>query len=174
MMLYSRSGDCFLVVYSITSRTSFEEAAHFQAFLQRIKDSDSVPMLLVGNKCDLHAERQVSSAEGLALARSQGISFMETSAKNRINVEEVFFQLVRETPRRGKEYKVTVLGAGGVGKSALVIQFIQNHFVYEAEATLNRARLLFIDTLLCVRVCACIWVVVMNTIQPLKIVCVTV
>ena len=47
-------------------------------------------MVLVGNKCDLEEERRVSPAEGLALAKSFGCPFFETSAKERVNVAEVF------------------------------------------------------------------------------------
>merc|ERR1711991_711156 len=62
---------------------------------------------------------------------------METSAKTRHNVEEAFFNLIRATPRRGKEYKVCILGDGGVGKSALTIQFVQNHFIEEYDPTIE-------------------------------------
>jgi GTPase KRas protein len=51
---------------------------------------------LVGNKCDLEAERQVTTGEGQDLAKSFGCPFFESSAKTRINVEESFFSLVRE------------------------------------------------------------------------------
>jgi GTPase KRas protein len=53
-------------------------------------------MVLCGNKCDLDNNRQVSKAEGNDLARILGCNFLETSAKTGINVQEVFFNLVRE------------------------------------------------------------------------------
>ncbi len=46
------------------------------------------------------------------------------------------------------EYKLVVVGAGGVGKSALTIQLIQNHFVDEYDPTIE-------VTLVCVCVCVC-------------------
>jgi len=55
-----------------------------------------VPMVLSGNKCDLESERQVTTAEGQDLAKSFACPFFETSAKSRINVEEAFYDLVRE------------------------------------------------------------------------------
>ena len=88
-------------------------------------DADHVPLVLVGNKCDLDTQREVLTSEGLALANQWGVPFFETSAKDRINIEECFFELVRHCPRRGPEYRLVVVGGGGVGKSACIIQFIQ-------------------------------------------------
>lgn len=51
-----------------------------------------------------------------------------TSAKTRTNIDEAFIRLVQITPRTSFEYKIAILGAGGVGKSAITIQFVQNHF----------------------------------------------
>lgn len=92
---YMRTGEGFLLVYSINSRTSLEELQSFYEQIQRVKDSDFVPVLVVGNKCDLEIERQVSYEEGLSLAKSFNCPFLETSAKQRINVEEAFYGLVR-------------------------------------------------------------------------------
>lgn len=92
---YMRTGEGFLLVYSINSRNSLEELQSFYEQIQRVKDTDSVPVLVVGNKCDLEIERQVSYEEGLSLAKSFNCPFLETSAKQRINVEEAFYGLVR-------------------------------------------------------------------------------
>eukprot|EP01132_Coremiostelium_polycephalum_P010389 gene10389-12760_t len=93
---YMRTGQGFLCVYSITSRSSYDEIASFREQILRVKDKDRVPMILVGNKCDLDYERQVTISEGQDLAKSFNCPFMETSAKSRINVEESFYSLVRE------------------------------------------------------------------------------
>lgn len=50
--------------------------------IKRVKDSDDVPMVLVGNKCDLPA-RTVETRQAQDLARSYGIPYIETSAKTR-------------------------------------------------------------------------------------------
>ena len=57
---YMRTGEGFLLVYSITSRQSFEEILVFQQQILRVKDKDYFPIIVVGNKCDLEGERQVS------------------------------------------------------------------------------------------------------------------
>lgn len=61
---YMRTGEGFLIVYSITSRQSFEEIITFQQQILRVKDKDYFPMIVVGNKCDLEGEREVST-EGM-------------------------------------------------------------------------------------------------------------
>ena len=61
-------------------------------------------MVLVGNKCDLdESEREVTEAQGRELAVEMGCPFMETSAKNKINNEECFFESVREIIKMDKE-----------------------------------------------------------------------
>lgn len=92
---YMRTGEGFLLVYAINSRNSLDELQVFYEQIQRVKDSDNVPVLVVGNKSDLEIERQVSFEEGAAFAKSLGCPFFETSAKQRINVEEAFYGLVR-------------------------------------------------------------------------------
>ncbi len=100
---YMRTGEGFLCVYAITSRSSFEEITAFREQILRVKDADAVPIMICGNKCDLESERQVSAAEGEELAKSFTVPFLETSAKTRVNVEEAFFQLVREIRRMKKD-----------------------------------------------------------------------
>lgn len=100
---YMRTGEGFLLVYSITSRTSFEEVSAFYQQVLRVKDKDYFPVVMVANKCDLEAQRQVSSEEGNAVARRFGCGFVETSAKHRVNVDEAFYDLVREIRRYNKE-----------------------------------------------------------------------
>ncbi|CAG8501370.1 817_t:CDS:2 [Diversispora eburnea] len=89
------AGEGFLLVYSITSRNSFDEISTFHQQILRVKDKDYFPIIMVANKCDLEMERQVS---GHGFCR-----FIETSAKQRINVDEAFYNLVREIRRYNKE-----------------------------------------------------------------------
>ena len=100
---YMRTGEGFLLVYSITDRQSFEEIMTFQQQILRVKDKDYFPIILVGNKCDLEGERAVSKEEGQALARQFNCKFIETSAKSRVNVDNAFYDLVREIGRYNRE-----------------------------------------------------------------------
>ena len=93
---YMRTGQGFLCVYAINSRNSFAEIAEFRDQMLRAKDSDEVPMILVGNKSDLEESREVTLEEGQSLAKSFGCPHIEASARLRVNVEETFYELVRE------------------------------------------------------------------------------
>ena len=57
---YMRTGEGFLLVYSIASRQSFEEIQQFQQQILRVKDRDYFPIIIVGNKCDLEHDREVT------------------------------------------------------------------------------------------------------------------
>ncbi|XP_059165451.1 ras-related protein R-Ras2-like [Physella acuta] len=54
---YMRSGEGFLLVYSVIDRSSFEEIFKFHRQILRVKDRDEFPMLLVANKSDLDSQR---------------------------------------------------------------------------------------------------------------------
>lgn len=66
--------------------------------------------MLVGNKCDKTYEREVSREEGIALARTFGCEFMETSARTAYNVELLFTNLVRAL-RQTKRLETGGLGS---------------------------------------------------------------
>ena len=57
---YMRSGEGFLLVFSLSDRRSFDEAARFHKDILRAKDRDEFPVMLVGNKADLQSQRMVS------------------------------------------------------------------------------------------------------------------
>jgi len=99
--IYMRTGQGFILTFSITSRQSFNEASVFRDQILRVKDADHVPIVLTGNKCDLEDERQVTTQEASALAKQWSVPFHEASALARINVEESFFDLVREIRKSG-------------------------------------------------------------------------
>jgi GTPase KRas len=91
-----REGEGFLVVYAINSKSSLEAAIVLREKILRAKDSNRVPIVLVGNKCDLEGERQVSKNEAQILANQWECPFFEVSAKTKINNIECYFQVVRE------------------------------------------------------------------------------
>ncbi|KAI9203125.1 ras-like protein 1 [Polychytrium aggregatum] len=101
---YMRNGDGFLLVYSITSRSSCDEVKGLYNQILRVKDRDWFPTVLVGNKADLEDDRRVSVQEGRDLAKQCGNTvFMETSARTRVNVDEAFHSLVRAIREENKK-----------------------------------------------------------------------
>ncbi|TRY70033.1 hypothetical protein TCAL_15048 [Tigriopus californicus] len=99
--LYMKNGQGFVLVYSITAQSTFNDLQDLREQILRVKDTEDVPMVLVGNKCDLEEERVVGKDQGLNLASQfSNCSFMETSAKAKIGVKDIFFDLVRQINRR--------------------------------------------------------------------------
>jgi len=94
--LYIKNGQGFIVVYSITSLQTFQDIKTMKEQIARVKGTDRVPMLLVGNKSDLGHQREVHASEGQSLAQVWGCPFLESSAKITQNVNEVFIEIVRE------------------------------------------------------------------------------
>ncbi|KAK0047266.1 ras-related and estrogen-regulated growth inhibitor [Biomphalaria pfeifferi] len=75
-----RWADGFVLVYSVTSRQTFEVLAEVRRRLEDMKKVNHVPVILLGNKADLAHVRQVTQDEGARLAAELSCSFMEVSA----------------------------------------------------------------------------------------------
>uniref|UniRef100_A0A672FFJ2 small monomeric GTPase n=1 Tax=Salarias fasciatus TaxID=181472 RepID=A0A672FFJ2_SALFA len=97
---YFRSGEGFLLVFSITEHESFTATSEFREQILRVKEEEAIPLLVVGNKSDLEERRQVSAEEAAAKAGEWGVQYVETSAKTRANVDKVFFDLMREVRKK--------------------------------------------------------------------------
>lgn len=95
-----READGIFLIYSITSLASFAEIQEkYYNMILRVKEDAKVPIVLIGNKCDLENQRGVTREMGEELAKKYGIPFFETSAKTSINVFESLTALVREIRR---------------------------------------------------------------------------
>jgi small GTP-binding protein len=94
---YIRSAEGFLLVFSLTSRSSYEEAKQIYNQILRVNEEKEIqpPVVLLGNKCDLIHERQVTSNEIENFVTMSTIKYFEGSAKERINVDQSFFEVVR-------------------------------------------------------------------------------
>ncbi|QSZ37084.1 hypothetical protein DSL72_009176 [Monilinia vaccinii-corymbosi] len=99
--LYMKTGQGFLLVFSITSQSSLNELSELRETIIRIKDDDNVPIVIVGNKSDLEQDRMVSRQTAFNVSQSWGNApYYETSARRRANVDEVFIDLCRQIIRR--------------------------------------------------------------------------
>eukprot|EP00998_Keelungia_sp_KM082_P008152 NODE_4338_length_792_cov_68.571429_g4315_i0.p1 GENE.NODE_4338_length_792_cov_68.571429_g4315_i0~~NODE_4338_length_792_cov_68.571429_g4315_i0.p1 ORF type:complete len:152 (-),score=26.14 NODE_4338_length_792_cov_68.571429_g4315_i0:47-502(-) len=93
--MYYRGAAAALVVYDITSADSFERAKYWVKELN-INSNGEIVIALTGNKCDLVDQRRVPQDEAKAYADEHGLVYVETSAKNSINVTEVFVEIARK------------------------------------------------------------------------------
>ena len=92
-MSYYRNCSGIIIVYDVTNHTSFEKVGDWIQEVRRYVPS--VPLMIIGNKCDMEDKRQVSTEEGRELADKHGLIFLETSAKNNTNIENTFTDLSR-------------------------------------------------------------------------------
>ena len=89
---FKGSNGCF-IVYDITSESSFNNIENWYAEIQK-ETSKDIPILLVGNKCDLEDERKVPIEKGKEKAKNLNCAFFETSALKKINIDKIFEELV--------------------------------------------------------------------------------
>nr|XP_005897471.1 PREDICTED: ras-related protein Rap-1b-like isoform X2 [Bos mutus] len=103
----------FVEKYDPTIEDSYRKQVEVdaqQCMLEILDTAGTVPMILVGSKCDLEDERVVGKEQGQNLARQwNNCAFLESSAKSKINVNEIFYDLARQinrkTPVPGKARK---------------------------------------------------------------------
>ena len=100
---YMRTGEGFLIVFAVNNAKSFEDITAYREQIKRVKDAEEVPMVMVGNKCDLPT-RSIDMQQARSAATNYGIPFVETSAKTRMGVDDAFYTLVREI-KKDKERK---------------------------------------------------------------------
>ncbi|XP_030058431.1 GTP-binding protein RAD [Microcaecilia unicolor] len=91
-----KMGDAYIIVYSVTDKASFEKASELRIQLRRERQTEDIPIILVGNKSDLVRSREVSIEEGRACAVVFDCKFIETSAALHHNVKDLFEGIVRQ------------------------------------------------------------------------------
>ncbi|XP_032404510.1 GTP-binding protein REM 1 [Xiphophorus hellerii] len=100
-------GSAYVIVYSVTDRSSFDSAAELRITLRRARQAENLPIILVGNKSDLVRAREVAVEEGSACAVVFDCKFIETSASLQHNVSELFEGVVRQIRLRRDSNDVT-------------------------------------------------------------------
>lgn len=109
-----KSGQGFLLVFSITSLSSLSELHELREQIVRIKDDPAVPLVIVGNKSDLEEDRAVSRARAFSVSQGWGNApYYETSARRRANVDEAFVDLCRQIIRKDVATALQVGSGGG-------------------------------------------------------------
>lgn len=90
-----KNGDAFMYVFSLIAQSTFNDIPDLHQATRAQKERGEVIGTLVGNKCDLEDQRVISVEQGASLANQLGCSYIETSAKLDINVEQAFYDLIR-------------------------------------------------------------------------------
>ncbi|KAI5960968.1 RHB1 [Candida pseudojiufengensis] len=86
----------YLLVYSVTSRQSFELIEIIRDKILNSIGNENIPLVLIGNKNDLNFQRQVSFDDGFKLSEKFKCKFLETSVKENYNINQSFETLIEE------------------------------------------------------------------------------
>ena len=98
---YYKSAHAIIVLYDITDSNSFEHIKNWMADIDKFA-KQGVLKLLIGNKIDLNENRKVTKEAGQALANKYGINFFEVSAKDNINIDELFIDVAKSLLERNE------------------------------------------------------------------------
>lgn len=98
--MFYRGAAAALVVYDITSRSTFERAKRWVQEVQEQPQQQTL-IILVGNKVDMESMRQVPRAQAEAYAQSREVLHMESSAKANMNIHEIFQTLADQLSKQG-------------------------------------------------------------------------
>ncbi|KAI3870795.1 hypothetical protein MKX03_006779 [Papaver bracteatum] len=96
---YYRGALGAILVYDTTKPTTFENVTRWLKELREHADSNIV-IMLIGNKTDLKHLRAVATEDAQSFAEKEGLSFIETSALEAINVEKAFQNILGEVYRK--------------------------------------------------------------------------
>ena len=91
---YFHTSQGFVLAYDINNKESFDKVQYWVEEMKTNAD-EKIKCVLIGTKCDLD-KREVSEEEGKELGEKYGYKFLETSAKENINIDETFETLVSE------------------------------------------------------------------------------
>ena len=91
---YYKSAHAIIVLYDITDINTFEHVKNWMIDIDKFAKA-GVLRLLIGNKIDLNDNRQVTKEAGETLANKYGVNFFEVSAKDNININELFFETAK-------------------------------------------------------------------------------
>ena len=98
---YYKGAKGAFIVYDITRKETFDDVDKWRNELISSCNQE-ITVMLIGNKCDLEDQRQISKEQGEEKAKSFGFSFLETSALSGENLEKGFQMLIEEIYQKYK------------------------------------------------------------------------
>ena len=131
---YYKGAHAILIVFDITEKDSFEHVKNWVADIDKFA-KQGVLRILVGNKCDLEKQRIVSKEEANELAEKLGIKYIETSAKDTINIETLFvdtakYLLSKQVNKSGNSNKITGKNGIDLNNNNQIPQKNNNNYSY--------------------------------------------
>ena len=102
---YLKNVNGVLLVYDITNFDSFKKIDYWNNQIKNY-NKNKYSIVLIGNKIDLNNQRVVNFNDGKNLSKRINCKFFETSARNNINVDEVFETISLLTYKFCKENKL--------------------------------------------------------------------
>ena len=136
--LYMRECRAFVFVFDPSVRESFAKVVELVEKVYRVKDVETIFGVLLATKCDTNARREVEMAEAETLANDNKMPFFVVSAKTGEGVERAF-KIAAAMGAVDRTSKVGVFGGPAVGKTALVLRFVQDVFIEEYDPTIENS-----------------------------------
>jgi len=118
---YYRGSHGVCIVFDLTDKQSFENINSWFTEIEKYA-SNNIKKILVGNKCDISKDREISYKEANEFANKLNIPYIETSAKDSINVQELFINLAKtlKEDKLKKEYIIPEEQVSLIGKDITI------------------------------------------------------
>jgi small GTP-binding protein len=127
---FMSTGHGFVLVFSIVDDQTLEDLKKIITLIQTSNPNKNIPLIIVGNKCDLASERAVETEEAMQFAQGFGAEYIEASAKNNENVSSAFESLIAKVLTSDSSIGFgsgsgSVMGAGEKAPEAVIPQMPQ-------------------------------------------------
>ena len=133
-----------IIMFDLTNKKSFENVKKWYEIITRVADPNVI-LILVGNKRDLLESREVSSEEGMELAKELKIYYMETSVKTNENVDDVFESIALQIINQNVEIIRETIGNKAIEErykyiiSASQIRLLSNYFTKQLDFCIGKS-----------------------------------
>lgn len=133
-----------IIIFDLTNKKSFENVKKWYNIITKVADPNVI-LILVGNKMDLQESREVSSEEGIELAKELKIYYMETSVKTNVNIDEAFESIALQIINHNVEVVKETIGNKAIEEhykyviSASQIKLLTNYFTKQLDFCIGKS-----------------------------------